>query len=110
MSSFSNDVPQSLRTRGVGTVEQVSGNGVGGILLLGSTLDIALLVLLDGLAHLDLLGMTLLGEELGPQAAQVLCILALLVTLTGSLLACALLGVHAYREASGRVLRIEIIG
>lgn len=94
MSSFSNDVPQSLRTRGVRTVEQVSGNGVRRILLLGGALDVALLVLLDGLAHLDLLGMTLLGEELGPQAAQVLCILALLVTLTGSLLACALLGVQ----------------
>lgn len=88
------DVPQSLRTRGVGTVEQVSGNGVRRILFLGGALDVALLVLLDLLAHLDLLGMTLLGEELGPQAAQVLSILTLLVTLTGSLLACALLGVQ----------------
>lgn len=94
MSSHSSDVPQSLRTRGVRPVEQISGNGVRRVLLLGGALDIALLVLLDGLAHLDLLGMTLLGKELGPQATQVLCILALLVTLTGSLLACALLGVQ----------------
>jgi hypothetical protein len=51
-------------------------------------------VLLDGLAHLDLLGVPLLGEQLGPQAAQVLRILALLVALARRLLARALLVVE----------------
>jgi hypothetical protein len=52
-------------------------------------------VLLDGLAHLDLLGVALLGVQLGPQAAQVLRILALLVALAGGLLALPLLVVQA---------------
>jgi hypothetical protein len=51
-------------------------------------------MLLDGLAHLDLLRVALLRVELGPQAAQVLRILALLVALAGGLLARALLVVE----------------
>jgi hypothetical protein len=52
-------------------------------------------VLLDLLAHLDLLRVPLLGVQLGPQAAQVLRILALLVALARRLLARALLVVEA---------------
>jgi hypothetical protein len=52
-------------------------------------------VLLDRLAHLDLLGMSLLSIQLGAQAAQVLRILALLVPLAGGLLARALVMVQA---------------
>jgi hypothetical protein len=52
-------------------------------------------VLLDGLAHLDLLRVALLGVQLGPQAAQVLRILALLVALARRLLARPLVVVQA---------------
>lgn len=52
-------------------------------------------MLLDLLAHLDFLGVALLCVELGPQAAEVLCILALLVALARRLLARALLVVQA---------------
>ena len=79
----------------VGAVEQVGGDGVGRLLLGGGALHVALLVLLDGLAHLDLLGVALLGVQLGPQAAQVLGILALLVALAGGLLAGTLVVVEA---------------
>jgi hypothetical protein len=48
-------------------------------------------VRLDRLAQLDLLVVTLLGVQLGPQAAQVLRILRGLVAFTGRLLAGALL-------------------
>lgn len=48
-------------------------------------------MLLDRLAHLDLLRVTLLSVQLGPQAAEVLRILALLMALTSGLLAGALL-------------------
>ena len=89
--SLSGDLPQRLRRGGIRTVEQVRGYGVRGFLLIGGALDVALLVLLDGLAHLDLLGMALLRVQLGPQAAQVLRILALLVTLARRLLPCPLL-------------------
>ena len=86
---------QGLGGGGVGAVEQVGRDGVGGLLLGGGALDVALLVLLDGLAHLDLLRVALLGVQLGPQAAQVLGILALLVALARGLLARALLVVEA---------------
>lgn len=85
---------QGLGGSRVGAVEQVGGDGLGGLLLGGGALDIALLVLLDGLAHLDLLRVPLLGVQLGPQAAQVLRILALLVALARRLLARALLVVQ----------------
>lgn len=57
---------------GVLAVEQVGGHGVGRVVLGGGALDVALLVGLDLLAHLDLLLVPLLGVHLGPQAAQVL--------------------------------------
>jgi len=85
---------ERLGCRRVRPVEEVRGHGVGGLLFLGRALDIALLVLLDLLAHLDLLVVALFGVELGPQAAQVLCILGLLVAFTGCLLARALFGVE----------------
>lgn len=52
-------------------------------------------MLLDLLAHLYLLGVALLRVELGPQAAEVLCILALLVALARRLLARPLLVIQA---------------
>jgi hypothetical protein len=51
-------------------------------------------VRLDLLPELNLLVVTLLGVQLGPQAAQVLCILARLVAFTGGLLPCPLLVVE----------------
>lgn len=86
---------QRLGRGRVGAVEQVRGDGVGGLLLGRVALDVALLVLLDGLAHLYLLGVPLLGVQLGPQAAEVLRILTLLMALAGGLLARALLSVEA---------------
>jgi len=61
-------------------------------------------VLLDLLAHLDLLGVALLRVELGPQAAEVLCILALLVALARRLLARPLLVVQALAVKLGMPL------
>ena len=66
----------------VGTIEQVGRDGVGGLLFGRATLDITFLVLLDSLAHLNLLGMTLFRVQLRPQATQILRIFAVLVALT----------------------------
>lgn len=85
---------EGLCRRGVGTVEKIGGHGVGRFLFLGVALDVALFVLLDLLAHLDLLVVPLFGVELGPQAAQVLGILGLFVAFTGGLFARALFGVE----------------
>ena len=67
-------------------------------------------MLLDGLAHLDLLCVPLLGVQLGPQAAQVLRILALLVAFAGGLLARALLRVQPPAVELGRSLDILVLG
>lgn len=64
-------------------------------------------MLLDGLAHLDLLGMALLCIELGPQAAEVLRILACLVALTRLPFALALLVVEAFTKELGVPLYIR---
>lgn len=80
------------------TVEQVVGERGGRRLLGRRGLDILLLLRLDALPHLDLLRMALLVVELGPQAAQVLRILRLLVEFTGLALADALLVVEAVKR------------
>lgn len=86
---------QGLGGGGVVPVEQVGGHGVGGLLVGGGGLDVALLVGLDLLAHLDLLLVALLGVQLGAQAAQVLGFLGGIVALAGGALASALLVVES---------------
>lgn len=77
---------ESLGSRGVCTVQKVRGHGRRGILLVRG-LDVALLVRLNGLLHLDLLLVSLLLVQLSPETAQVLSILRGLVALTGGTLA-----------------------
>jgi hypothetical protein len=63
---------QGLGVGGLRSVEQVLGQrGLGG-LVGGGGLDILLFLLLDALLHLDLLLVTLLLVQLGPQASEVL--------------------------------------
>jgi hypothetical protein len=76
-------------------VKQVLGQGGLGRLVGRGGLDVLLLLGLDALAHLDLLGMPLLLVQLGPQAAQVLGILGLLVRFSGLLLADTLVVVES---------------
>lgn len=71
----------------VGAVEEIGGDGVGGLLLGRGTLDVALLVRLDGLPELDLLVVPLLGIQLGAETAEVLRVLGGIVTFTGGLFA-----------------------
>lgn len=85
---------QSLGVGRLRTVEQVLGQRGLGRLVGGGGLDVLFLLCLDALAHLDLLGMTLLLVQLGPQAAQVLGILRLFVRFTGLALADALVVVE----------------
>lgn len=72
---------QRLRGGRVGPVEQVFRLRVGGGRVRGGGLDVALLVRLDLLLHLDLLHPARLLVQFGPQAAQVLRIVRLLVAL-----------------------------
>lgn len=58
-------------------------------------LDVLLFLRLDALPHLDLLGMALLLVQLGPQTAEILGILGLLVALTGLALSDTLIVVQA---------------
>lgn len=69
----------------VRSVEQVRGQRLGRLLLVRG-LDVALLVGLDGLLHLDLLIVALLLVQLGLQTAEVLGVLRSLVAFTGNAL------------------------
>ena len=77
---------ESLGSRRVGTVQKVRGHGCRRLLLVGG-LDVALLVSLDLLLHLNLLLVSLLLVKLSPETTQVLSILRGLVALTGGTLA-----------------------
>lgn len=91
------------------SVEQVGGQrGVGRLGgLVG--LDVALLVGLDLLLHLDLLLVALLLVQLGPQTAQVLCIFGLLVAFTGGALALALFMIEAATMLLGEAFHVLIL-
>lgn len=77
---------ESLGSRRVCAVQQIRGHRCCGLLLVGG-LDVALLVRLDGLPHLNLLLMSLLLVQLGSETAQILGVLRSLVALTGGTLA-----------------------
>lgn len=78
---------QGLGVGGLGPIKQILGQRSLGWLIGSGRLDVLLFLLLDALTHLDLLLMALLLVQLGPQAAQVLRILGLLVRFTGLALA-----------------------
>lgn len=63
-------------------------------LLFGAGFDIALLLGLDSLPHLNLLLMALLLEHLGPEAPQVLRIFRALMSFTRGLLSGLLVGIQ----------------
>jgi hypothetical protein len=71
----------------LGSVEQVLGQRSLGGLVRSGRLDVLLLLGLDALLHLNLLLVALLLVQLGPQTAQVLGIVGLLVALTSLALA-----------------------
>lgn len=78
---------QGLGVGGLRPIKQILGQRSLGRLIGSGRLDVLLFLLLDALAHLDLLLMALLLVQLGPQAAQVLRILGLLVRFTSLALA-----------------------
>lgn len=100
---------QSLSVRWVGTVEEILRKWCGRWLGWGGRLDVALLVGLDLLLHLDLLVVTLLLVELGAETSELLCVLGLLVALTGGALALALLVVEAAAVELAPSLHILIL-
>jgi len=67
-----NSTGQSLGVGGLGSVEQVLGQGSLGGLVGGGRLDILLFLLLDALLHLYLLLVALLLVQLGPQTTEIL--------------------------------------
>lgn len=73
------------------TVEQVLGQRGLGRLVGRGRLDVLLFLGLDALLHLDLLLVTLLLVQLGPQTTQVLGIVGLLVSFTSMTLTGALI-------------------
>lgn len=100
---------QSLGGCGVVSVEQVGGDGVRRLLVGGGGLDVALLVGLDLLAHLDLLLVSLLGVHLGAQSTEVLSLLGGVVALTGGLLACTLFMIEATTMQLGVPFHVLIL-
>ena len=85
---------EGLGGRRVRAVQQIGGHGLRGFGFVGG-LDVALLVRLDLLLHLNLLIVALLLVQLGPETTQVLCILRGLVSLTGRLLSQAFFVIEA---------------
>lgn len=100
---------ESLGGSGIVPVEQVGGDGVGGIIFGSGVFDIALLMGLDLLAHLDLLLVTLLGIHFSTQAAQVLGLFRGVVSLTGGTLAGALFMIEASTVQLGVPLHVFVL-
>lgn len=92
----------------VGAVEQVVGQrGLG--VVLGGRLDVALLVGLDLLAHLDLLLVPLRLVQLRPQTPQVLRVLGRLVAFSRFALPCPLLVVETAAVGLAEPLHVLIL-
>lgn len=100
---------ESLGGGGVVPVEQVGGDGVGRVIVRGGILDIALLMGLDLLAHLDLLLVALLSVHFGAQAAKVLSLLRSIVALAGGALASTLFMIKATTMQLGVPLHVLVL-
>ena len=92
------------------TVEQVCRERLAIVLLgLGGAVDLGLLVLLDLLLHLDLGGVSLLCEHLGPETTQVLGILGYPVAFTRLLLTLTLLVIETATVLLDGLLNVLVL-
>lgn len=98
---------KGLRVFLVGAVKQVLRQGLGGGFGRFGRLDVALFAGTDLLLHLDLLDSSLLRVLLGPQSAQVLCLLTGLMTLSGNTLPNALVVIQPLSMLLGPALHCE---